>query len=299
MAATTTKQVTTGTTTGKWVERKKMRRFEVVQLWISRLIIWFFLVVVFFPILSIITASLQKGGVFSSPTLLPSPELFTFQNYVDLIAEGKFLGWVKNTVLLGVAVGTIQVLVTVTAAYAFSRMQFWGRKNGIRTLMLLQMMPSFVSIAAIQYVLFKLGMANLFGMLLVMTGTAAFNVWLMKGYIDGIPRELDEAAKVDGCDDWTVFTRIVLPLSKPMLAVMFLFAFIGVFQEYIMAAAILRNPKMWLLTQGLRSFQANAYSTNWGKFSAAVVLSSVPLSIIWMFAQKWVQHGLTRGAIKG
>jgi len=279
--------------------RRRPRRFEVIRLWLSRVIIWFLLAMVYFPILSVISASLQKGGAFTSNSLLPNPKLFTLQNYVDLLTGGKFLLWIRNTFALGIAVGVIQVFVTVTAAYAFSRMNFWGRKNGIRTLMLLQMMPSFLSASAIQYALFKLRLANPLGMLLVMTGTAASNIWLTKNYIDGIPRDLDESAKVDGCTDWDVFTKILLPLSKPILAVMFLFSFIGVFQEFAMASVILRNPKNWVLTQGLRSFQANAYSTNWGEFSAAVVLASVPLAAVWMFAQKYVQAGLTRGAIKG
>lgn len=108
-----------------------------------------------------------------------------------------------------------------------------------------------------------------------------------------------EAARVDDATDWQVFTKIILPLSRPMLAGMFLFAFIGIYQEFVMSSAILRNPNNFMLAQGLRTFINNNFSTNWGKFTAAVVVSSVPLAVIWGFAQKYVESGLTKGAIKG
>lgn len=278
---------------------KKLRRFEIIELWVSRLIIWFIMALVFFPVLSIITASLQKGGAFYSPSIIPDPERLTLDNYRALLAEGRFPKWVWNTIRLGFAVGFLQLAITVPASYAFARLRFWGRRNGIRTLLLLQMMPGFVALPAIQYVLFKLNMANLWGMLLVFCGASAYNMWLIKGYMDGLPRDMDEAARVDGCTDWQVFYKIILPLARPMLAVMFLFTFMGIFSEFIMASVVLRNPNDYLLAQGLRTFSTNAFSTNWGKLSAAVVMTSVPIAAIWMYAQKYVEAGLTRGAIKG
>ncbi|HWI66004.1 MAG TPA: ABC transporter permease subunit [Symbiobacteriaceae bacterium] len=276
----------------------KLRKFEVVELWITRLIIWFIIVIVFFPIMSIVTASLQTGDVFYSDSLLPDISRFTIENYRLLLTNTKYLIWIKNTVLVGIGVGLLQVAVTVTSSYAFSRLKFPGRKNGIRALMLLQMMPSYVSIAAIQYVLFKLDLANLFGLFLVFLGASAYNIWLIKGYMDGLPRELDEAAKVDGCTEWQVFYKIILPLARPMLAVMFLLTFVGIFNEFIMAAALLKRPDDMLLAQGLKTF-ATQYSTKWGQFAAATVLSCVPLAIIWGFSQKYIEAGLTKGAVKG
>ncbi|HLN64943.1 MAG TPA: ABC transporter permease subunit [Symbiobacteriaceae bacterium] len=278
---------------------EKLRRHEVIELWLTRLVIWFVILLVFFPILSIITASLQSGDVFFSESLLPNPARFTFANYVSLFKTTKFPTWVFNTIWIGAAVGLLQVAVTVTSSYAFSRLRFPGRNGGIRALLLLQMMPSYVSIAAIQYVLFKLNLANLWGLLLVMLGASAYNIWLIKGYMDGLPKELDEAAKVDGCTDWEVFYKIILPLARPMLAVMFLLTFIGIFNEYIMASALLKRPDDYLLAQGLRTFTQNNFSTNWGKFSAAVVTACVPLAVIWGFAQKYIEAGLTKGAVKG
>jgi arabinogalactan oligomer/maltooligosaccharide transport system permease protein len=148
-------------------------------------------------------------------------------------------------------------------------------------------------------VVYKLHAANLFGYFVVTAGAGAWSIWLMKGYIDGIPKDLDEAAKVDGCTDWEVFTKIILPLSYPMMAVLFLFSFIGTFSEFVMASALLKRQDQYLLLQGLRTFTANAFSTNWGQLSAAVVLAAFPLAALWMFGQRYVQSGLTRGAVKG
>lgn len=278
---------------------RRLRRFEKVDLWVSRGIIWFVILLVYFPILSIVTASFQKGGAFFSPTMFPDPSRFTLENYIALLQEGRFPRWVWNTIKLGTVVGFLQVGITVTASYAFSRMRFFGRRNGIRTLLLLQMMPSFVALPAIQFLLFKMDMANLFGMMLVFTGASAWNIWLIKGYLDGLPRDMDEAAKVDGATEWQIFYRIILPLSRPMLAVMFLFTFMGIFQEFIMASVILRDPNDWILSQGLRTFSTSQFSTNWGKLAAAVVMTSLPIGAIWMFAQRYIEAGLTRGAIKG
>ncbi len=283
----------------KVVTRKKLRRFELVSVWTSRLVIWFFIILTFYPILSIVTASFQTGSAFYAESLWPRADLFTLENYAGLIREGNYVVWIRNTSLIGVTVGFLQVLITMTASYAFSRLRFWGRSNGIRVLLLLQMMPSFVSVAAIQFALFKMEMANLFGYLLVSMGASAWNIWLIKGYMDGLPKDMDEAAKVDGCTDWQVFYKIILPLSRPMLAVMFLFTFMGVFSEYIMASVILRDPSDYLITQGLRTFSTNAFSTAWTRFSAAVVMTCVPISAIWMFSQRYIESGLTRGAVKG
>lgn len=281
-------------------KRKKLPPYERARLWISRVIIWAIILAVLFPLLSVVASSFQKGDAFAVKRLLPDPKFFTLDNYRELFSgTSRFPIWLRNTLLMGTSVGVLQVAVTLTASYAFSRLRFWGRRNGIRTLMILQMMPSMVSLAAVQFVLFKLGLANLWGFLLSSMGASAWSIWLLKGYIDGIPRDLDEAAKVDGCSDWQVFRLIVLPLSVPMLAVLFLFSFMGVFSEYVMSSALLKNPDHWLMAQGLKSFSANAYSTAWGKLSAAVVVTAFPLAGVWMLAQNLVQSGLTRGAVKG
>ncbi|MGE5674671.1 MAG: sugar ABC transporter permease [Mycobacterium leprae] len=279
--------------------QRRMRRFEVVQLWVSRLIIWGILVLTFIPIWSVVTASLQSGDVFYTSGFFPDPSRFTLDNYRQIFTVTKFPVWVRNTVIVGIATGFLQVLITGIAAYTFSRLRFWGRKNGIKILLLLQMMPNFVSLAAIQFVLFKTNLANLVGMTAVFLGASAYNIWLVKGYMDGLPRELDEAARVDGATDWQVFARIILPLSRPMLAVMFLFQFMTVYSEFTISSAILRAPNDMMLAQGLRTFILNNFTTNWGKFSAAVIVASVPLALIWAFAQKYVESGLTRGAVKG
>ena len=280
-------------------EKKHLRRFEIAQLWFDRLMVWVAILLVLIPVLSIVTASLQKGDAFFSETLLPDPTRFTWDNYSYLFTKTRFPIWIKNTVMMGVMVGGVQVFITALSSYAFSRLRFWGRKGGIQAMLILQMMPNFVAIAGYQYALFKLDIANFWGLLLVFTGASAYNIWLVKGYMDGLPKELDEAARVDGATDWQVFVKVILPLARPMLAVMFLFAFMGIYAEFAMSNAILKSQSDQMLAQALKSFVTNNFSTNWGRFSAAVIVSSVPVAIIWGFAQKYVESGLTRGAIKG
>lgn len=280
-------------------EKKQLRRFEIAQLWFDRLIVWLAIILVLIPVLSIVTASLQKGDAFFSESLLPDPSRFTWENYTYLWEKTRFPIWVKNTVLMGALVGAVQVLVTALSSYAFSRLRFWGRKGGIQALLILQMMPNFVAMAGFQFALFKLDMANFWGLLMIFTGASVYNIWLVKGYMDGLPKELDEAARVDGATDWQVFTRVILPLARPMLAVMFLFAFMGIYSEFAMSNAILKSPTDQMLAQGLKTFVNNNFSTNWGRFSAAVIVSSVPVAVIWGFAQKYVESGLTGGAVKG
>jgi arabinogalactan oligomer / maltooligosaccharide transport system permease protein len=280
-------------------EKRRLRRFEIAQLWFDRLMVWLMIVIVLVPVLSIVTASLQSGDAFFSDSILPDPKRFTWSNYSYLFAKTKFPVWMKNTILMGIMVGVVQVAITALSSYAFSRLRFWGRKGGIQALLILQMMPNFVAIAGFQFALFKLNIANFMGLFMVFTGASVYNIWLVKGYMDGLPKELDEAARVDGATDWLVFVKVILPLARPMLAVMFLFAFIGIYSEFAMSNAILKSPNDMMIAQGLRGFVNNNFSTQWGRFSAAVIVSSVPLAVIWGFAQKYVEAGLTRGAIKG
>lgn len=285
------------------VYKNRLKPRQVRNLWLSRIVIWVLLAVTLFPLLSIITASLSKGNYFLQGNFFPSE--ITFENYTGLFSGestkgGDFPIWIKNSLILCTSVATVQLFMTGTAAYAFSRMRFKGRKNGLMSLLLLQMFPSMMTISAIYYILFKFNMIdNLFALILIFAGGSAYNIWLLKGYFDSLPIELDEAAMVDGATHWQVFTKIILPLSVPMLVVMFLFSFIGTYSEYIISAVALKSPENYTLALGLRQFINNQYSANWTKFAAAAVLSSLPIVIIFMLLQKFIQKGLVAGAVKG
>lgn len=142
-------------------------------------------------------------------------------------------------------------------------------------------------------------MDNFLVLILILAGGSAYNIWLMKSYIDGLPRELDEAAFVDGAGHWTVFTKIILPLALPMLVVIFLFSFIGTYSEFMISSIVLQSPENYTLALGLQTFINNQFSAHWTLFSAASVLSSLPIMIIFMLLQKYIQSGLAAGAVKG
>ncbi len=285
------------------VYKNKLKPADRRKLWISRIIIWILLVITMFPIVSIIVSSLTKGNYLTTDTFFP-PEI-TFENYTGLFSGvpskgGDFPIWVKNSLIICTSVALLQLLMTGTAAYAFSRLRFKGRKYGLMSLLLLQMFPGSMTISAIFIILYKFSLTdNIWALILVFAGGSAYNIWLLKGYFDSLPIELDEAAMVDGASHWQIFTKIILPLALPMLVVMFLFSFIGIYSEYMISAVALKSPENYTVALGLRSFINNKYSANWTKFSAAAVVSSLPIVIIFMLLQRFIQKGLVAGAVKG
>ncbi|HWI53867.1 MAG TPA: ABC transporter permease subunit [Symbiobacteriaceae bacterium] len=279
------------------VVSRTLRPYERARLWLSRLIIWVVCAAVLIPLLWVISASFTAGDAFFSGSLLPRP--FTIDNYRAVFVQTNYLVWLKNSLLMAVAVGVIQAIVTALSAYAFARLRFRLRRVGLIALLLLQMFPSFLNLAAL-YVLFtKLELTDsLLGMALIFVTGNAFNIWVMKGFIDSIPRELDEAATVDGASGFQVFTKIILPLSAPMLAVQFLWAAVGVFNEYTLSSVLLQSPDRYIMGPGMRQFIFNQFSAHWTQFAAAAVLTSLPLVVLWLFLQRYIVSGLA-GAVKG
>ena len=277
-----------------------LRAYDRAWLWFSRVLIWLSIVFALFPIVSVVFASLGPGESFFHPSIWP--ERWTLENYANLFDKGlgsEYLIWVKNTFIVAMSVAVVTTLITVLAAFGYSRMRFPGRRFALMVVFLLQMFPAAMSIPALFGVLAKVGgLDTLWGLILVMCGTGAFGIWLVKNYIDNIPRELDEAAMVDGATSRQIFLRIILPLAKPMIIVQFLWGFMSVINEYAISAVILKSGANYTLPLGLKTF-SNDFATKWGVFAAATLLSSVPVVILWMINQRWVQQGLTQGAIKG
>lgn len=277
---------------------RKMRPNERLSLWISRIIIWVFILIILFPVAWVVGASLGKGDAFFTGTIFPKQ--VSFQNYIDLFKKTQILIWIKNSLILCFGVAIIQSILTSTSSYAFSRMKFVGRKNGLMTLLILQMFPTFMALPAIYGILAKLNLLdNLYVFILVLAGGSAFNIWLLKGYIDGLPKELDEAALVDGASYWQIFIRIILPLSLPMIVVIFLFSFIGTYSEFILSSVVLKSPESYTVALGLQRFITNQFSAHWTLFAAASVIASLPLVILFMALQRYLQQGLAAGAVKG
>lgn len=274
-----------------------------VGAWVTRVVLWIMCLVVLFPVIIILSASLSPGSSFVTSIL---PKSISFENYIGIFTETDFLLWVKNSMILSVSVAVIQLILTVPAAFAFSKLRFKFRSGGLMGLLILQMFPTTMALPAIITVCLKMeevinidGMNNLFVIILLLAGGSAYNIWLMKGYMDGIPTELTEAAYVDGATTLQVFIKIILPLMRNMLLVVFLFAFINTYSEFVFSKSLLRNKEVQTLATGLQSFIKDEFASNWTQYSAAAILSSVPVVALFMALQKFLATGLTAGSVKG
>lgn len=283
---------------GELVYKHHMTPTERRNLWLGRIFIWIMVIMTMLPILFVFSASLSKGDAFYQASLF-SGEL-GWDSYVKVIKETDFLVWLKNSMLVCTTVATLQLLMTATAAYAFSRMKFRGRKNGLISLLILQMFPGMMNVAAILALAYRLDfMDNIWALILLLAGGSAYNIWLLKGFIDGLPRELDEAAMVDGASHWQIFWKIIMPLSGPMLIVIFLFCFIGIYSEFVITSALMKDASNYTMTIGLQSFINNQFSAHWTQYSAGAIMAALPVTIVFVALQKFIAKGLVAGAVKG
>lgn len=281
----------------KLVYKHRMTPVQVRTLWLQRVLLWIAIAIVLFPIITVVSASMAKGDAFQQGSIFP--QHWGFTNYQRVINRTDFLIWVKNSMIVCTSVAVLQLLMTATAAYAFSRMRFRGRRNELIFLLVLQMFPGMMSISAILGIAYRLNfMDQLWALIILLVGGNAYNIWLFKGFIDGIPRELDEAAMIDGANYWQVFWKIIMPLSRSMLAVIFLLTFIGIYGEFVYTSALIKDGQLYTVALGLQTFIRNQFSTNWTQFSAAAIMASLPIMIIFMALQKFIAKGLVAGALK-
>jgi len=275
----------------------KLRPDQKIAAWGGRLFIWVMIIITLIPIIAVLSASMAKGQAFTQTSFFPTE--WTLENYKKVIEKTDFLIWVKNSLLIATSVGILQLVLSIPAAFAFSKLKFWGRRNGLMGLLILQMFPTTMALPAIIGVLYAWGLTNqLWILILILGGGSAYNIWLLKGAVDGISDELVEAAYIDGASTWRVFISIILPLLRNMLIVIFLFAFIGGYSEFMFTSALIKNADMQTISTGLRSFILNKFSANWTQYSAAAIMATTPIVVIFMFCQKYIASGLISGGVK-
>ncbi|NTW41373.1 MAG: sugar ABC transporter permease [Cellulomonadaceae bacterium] len=258
------------------------------------------------PILYIVSASFNPLGSVASTSVIPTQ--FSLVNYENLFNNPSrpFAQWFANTMIIAVIVVFSQVFMSALAAYAFSRFRFKGRRGGLLTLLLIQMFPQFLAtvalfqmFTAIGDVMPAIGLDTLAAYILVLMGGALGQVWLIKGFFDSVPKELDEAAKIDGAGHAQVYFKIILPLVRPILAVTGLLAFVGVIGEFLLASIFLRATPIKTLAVGMYTVIDADRSGNLGWFAAAAVLTSIPVVLLFQYLQKYIVGGITAGAVKG
>ena len=260
-----------------------------------------------FPLYLVIISSFSSSGSLQLSSFLPRE--ISFANYDKLFNDPTipYLTWVKNSLYIAGSVAVFSVIIGTASAFAFSRLKFKGRKFGIQLLLLVQMFPAILAISAVYVIMERvykfapeIGLGTQPGLLLVYLGGAmGVNIWLLKGFVDSIPAELDEAAKIDGASEVQTFWLIFVPLAAPVLAVVALLSFIGTFNEFILARLFLVDMESRTVAVGLQQFIGGQYSQNWGPFAAGSILASIPIVIIFLSLQKYIVSGLTAGSVKG
>ena len=285
-----------------------MRKMSMRRQLISQLIAILVLIAVLFPVVWIVSMSLDPRDISRPSSLIPPGA--SLNAYIKVLQKPTgnpvtFLELLRNSALLSVSVAVISVLVGTSAAYAFSRFRFPGRAAGMLGFILVQMMPSVATVAAL-FVLLNLVLGpdirnSIVGVGLAMiAGALPFAIWNMKGFVDTIPKELEEAATIDGATPNQTFFRIMLPLALPGLAVTALFGFMAGWTEFVLSWQFISNPKWFTLTMALYGMQGQyASNTPWSQFAAMSVIVSIPIILVFFALQKYLVGGLTVGGVKG
>jgi arabinogalactan oligomer/maltooligosaccharide transport system permease protein len=258
-------------------------------------------VIVIYPLLWIIGSSFNPGNSLSGSTMFPeNPTLAHYKHLFDT-DKSDYIIWYKNSLKISIITMVLTVASVALTAYSFSRYRFVGRKNGLITFLILQMIPNFAALIAIFVLANRTGLIDThLGLILVYVGgQIPMNTYLMKGYLDTIPKELDESAKMDGAGHLRIFFQIVMPLAKPILAVVALFSFIAPFGDFILARILLRSEDKFTLLVGLYELVAKQFGNEFTKFAAGSVLIAIPIAALFLVFQRYFVSGLTAGGTKG
>jgi arabinogalactan oligomer/maltooligosaccharide transport system permease protein len=258
-------------------------------------------VIAVYPVLRVLSVSLRPGDRLLSTSLAIIPDDATLQAYKTVLLEKEFLVWVWNSIVITGATATIGVILAASSAYAFSRWNFPGRGSGLVFLLSTQMLPAPMMMVPIYILATKLALTQSYrGLVIAYSVTSVpFSIWILKGYYDTIPRELEEAALIDGVSHLSAFWRIILPLSTPALVIVFLFNFMAAWSDYLLARVMIASERsLWTWVLGVRDFQSQ-FQTQWGMFAAASILVMIPVVTLFLYSSKWLISGLTLGSVKG
>ena len=233
--------------------------------------------------------------------VVPWPEQWSMTNFVSVMTDQPFGRWLLNSVVVALFTTLAGIVLSCTAAYAFSRFKFPGRRVGMMSFLVSQMFPGVLTLIPLYIIMVQvLGLGNSqLGLIIVYATTSIpFSVWMLKGYFDTIPKELEEAAIIEGASAGRIFWRIVLPLAKPAVAITALFSFMTSWNEFILAATFMDKEEMYTAPVGLRFF-VGGFSQQWGYFAAGSIIVSIPVVVLFLYLQKYLVSGLTAGSVKG
>jgi maltose/maltodextrin transport system permease protein len=285
------------------------------RVWAAHAGLWVLLALTLFPLLAVVSISLRPGN-FATGSIIPTQISFEHWQLAlgiphtqpdGTVVQPPFpvLLWLWNSVKIATLSSLLILAISTTAAYAFARLQFARKQLVLNSMLLLQMFPVAVALVAI-YAIFEgigtqipwLGIETHAGLIVAYMGGVAMHIWTIKGYFDTIPAEIEENAKVDGATHWQAFRHVLLPMAVPILMVVFVLAFIGTIIEYPVASILLREEPNLTLAVGSK-FYLYEQKYLWGDFAAAAVLSGLPITLVFLLAQRWIVSGLTAGGVKG
>lgn len=283
----------------------------------THLLLMAILLVVLFPVLYVISISLNQTGSISAELI---PQKMTLAHwkyifgmeYIDPVTNElikppfPIMTWLWNSVKVAGITSVLMLLLSTTSAYALSRFRFTGKNASLMVLMIVQMFPNIMAMVAFYFMLDTigryvpgLGLDTHGGLILVYLGGTPFNIWLIKGYFDTIPKSIEESAIMDGCSRVQAFWKIVIPLSTPILAVVGLLTFINTFSDFILPSILLKSQDKMTFAVGIQIFISESFASRWGQFAAACILGAFPISAIFFSIHRYIVSGLSAGASKG
>lgn len=289
---------------------KRQRRVSVIiRLIVAVLLIAFAI----FPVLWMISASFDNSNSLATQSLIPANA--GVSNYLRLFnkdpnfsfGEIKYWTWLGNSIKISSISTILSLTITTLAAFAFSRLRFNGRVGMLKGILLIQAFPNLLSLVAtftlvsnIGSIVKAIGLNTHAGLILVyMGGSMGMNIWLMKGYLDTIPRAIDESGMLDGATPFQIFWHLLLPLLRPILFVVAILSFIGTYGDFLLARVLLNDSSKYTLMVGLQIFTAGQFDKKWGVFAAGALIGALPIMLIYFFLQDQIVGGLTQGSVKG
>jgi arabinogalactan oligomer/maltooligosaccharide transport system permease protein len=243
----------------------------------------------------------EAGALSRLRAVVPWPPSWSLANFTSVFQDQPFSRWIVNSFLVSFATMILGVFLACTAAYAFSRFRFPGRRAGMMAFLVSQMFPGTLMLIPLYIIIVQwmgLGSTRTGLVLVYATTSVPFSVWMLKGYFDTIPKELEEAAVMEGASAGKIFWRIVLPLATPAIAITALFSFMTAWNEFILAATLMDKEDMYTAPVGLRFF-VGGFSQQWGYFAAGSIIVSIPVVVLFLYLQKYLVSGLTAGSVKG
>ncbi|MFM7492252.1 MAG: sugar ABC transporter permease [Actinomycetota bacterium] len=261
-----------------------------------------------FPLIWMASASFDQLGKINTQSLIPQYRGLDNYRLLWENPDQPYWRWMRNSVVIASINAVVQLAIGATAAYALSRFRYKGRKTTLMTILVIQMFPQLLAVTAFYVILADLresipfmDFGNPIALLVIFAGGAlGINAWMLKGFFDSIPSEIDESAKIDGASHGQIYIRIILPLALPMLSVVALLSFIGTMNEFLLTSVILGgNQDSITLAVGMRQFIETDFQENWGAFAAGALIATLPVMLLFIWLQKFVVSGLTAGSLKG